>query len=87
MATALDQSPALARIESILAEHAEPLLTHTCTTIRKEHLHLPGGHVGAMVSRGAAKSLWPKLSGWWKARDGEASTTRRTGGARARARD
>jgi fructose-bisphosphate aldolase, class I len=42
MATAVDQSPTLARIESILAEHAEPLLTHTCETIRKERLHLPG---------------------------------------------
>ncbi len=36
----------------------------------KEHLHLPGGHVGAVVSRAAAKGLWPRLSGFWAARDG-----------------
>jgi class I fructose-bisphosphate aldolase len=30
------------RIEEILGEDAEPLLTHTCSTIPKERLHLPG---------------------------------------------
>src|SRR5262249_41256299 len=29
-------------IEGILGEDAAPLLQHTCTTIRKETLHLPG---------------------------------------------
>ncbi len=36
----------------------------------KEHLHLPGGHVGAMISRAASEALWPRLSVWWGARDG-----------------
>ena len=36
----------------------------------KEHVHLPGGHVGAMVSKSAAKGLWPKLSSFWAALDG-----------------
>jgi polyhydroxyalkanoate synthase len=27
----------------------------------KQHLHLPGGHVGAVVSKHAAKTLWPQL--------------------------
>ncbi len=31
-----------ARIQEILAEKAEPLLGHTCRTIPKEQLHLPG---------------------------------------------
>ena len=35
----------------------------------KEWLHLKGGHVGAVVSRAAAKGLWPKLSSWWAERD------------------
>ena len=30
-----------------------------------EHTHLPGGHVGAMVSSSAAKRLWPKLRAFW----------------------
>lgn len=36
----------------------------------KEHIHLPGGHVGAMVSRAASKGLWPRLSAWWAAHEG-----------------
>jgi class I fructose-bisphosphate aldolase len=32
----------MSRIESILAGEAQSLLTHVCTTIPKEHLHLPG---------------------------------------------
>ena len=35
----------------------------------KEHLHLAGGHVGAMVSSSAAKKLWPKMRAFWAARD------------------
>jgi polyhydroxyalkanoate synthase subunit PhaC len=32
---------------------------------RKERVHLPGGHVGAMVSKSASRGLWPKLSAFW----------------------
>ncbi len=35
----------------------------------KTHVHLPGGHVGAVVSRKAATSLWPRISSWLGARD------------------
>jgi polyhydroxyalkanoate synthase len=35
----------------------------------KHALHLPGGHVGAVVSRGASKKLWPALADFWAARD------------------
>jgi polyhydroxyalkanoate synthase len=31
----------------------------------KEHVHLAGGHVGAVVSSAAAKELWPKMAGFW----------------------
>jgi polyhydroxyalkanoate synthase subunit PhaC len=37
----------------------------------KQLLKLPGGHVGAVVSRGAQKSLWPKMSAFWAARDAD----------------
>jgi polyhydroxyalkanoate synthase len=37
----------------------------------KQRLHLPGSHVGAVVSQKAAKTLWPQLSAWWTARDEE----------------
>ncbi len=36
----------------------------------KVHLHLSGGHVGAVVSKKAAKGLWPALAGFWEGRDG-----------------
>lgn len=29
------------------------------------HWHLPGGHVGAVVSSKARHTLWPRLSTWW----------------------
>jgi polyhydroxyalkanoate synthase len=35
----------------------------------KELLRLPGGHVGAVVSRSAQKSLWPRMSAFWAKRD------------------
>jgi len=37
----------------------------------KQLLKLPGGHVGAVVSRSAQKSLWPKMSAFWASRDTE----------------
>lgn len=36
----------------------------------KQHLHLPGGHVGAVVSKSAARGLWPQISAFWAQRDG-----------------
>ncbi|HEY8078062.1 MAG TPA: hypothetical protein VIF62_28240, partial [Labilithrix sp.] len=38
----------------------------------KQMLKLPGGHVGAVVSRAAQKNLWPKMSAWWAERDADA---------------
>jgi polyhydroxyalkanoate synthase len=40
----------------------------------KEHVHLAGGHVGAVVSKSAAHKLWPKLSSFWADRDGPKKT-------------
>jgi polyhydroxyalkanoate synthase len=37
---------------------------------RGARLHLPGGHVGAVVSRKASKELWPALARFW---EGEAT--------------
>jgi hypothetical protein len=35
----------------------------------KHRLHLPGGHVGAVVSKKAAKGLWPAIATFWSDRD------------------
>ena len=37
----------------------------------KELVSLPGGHVGAVVSRGAQRSLWPRMSAFWAKRDAD----------------
>ncbi len=42
-------------------ESAAPLVARAGSA-HKEELHLPGGHVGAVVSRAASKRLWPKLA-------------------------
>jgi len=41
----------------------------------KERVHLTGGHVGAMVSKAAARGLWPRLSAFWEAHAPRASRT------------
>jgi hypothetical protein len=35
---------------------------------RQTHVHLAGGHVGAVVSKKAA-ALWPQISDFWASRD------------------
>ena len=35
----------------------------------KDELHLPGGHVGAVVSKHAAKTLWPQLAAFFAQHD------------------
>ena len=43
---------------------AEPLM-QLASSRDKQELRLSGGHVGAVVSRGASKKLWPALQGFW----------------------
>ncbi len=50
---------------------ATPLLS-LISSRDKQHLHLPGGHVGAVVSMHAAKGLWPQLSTFWALHDAPA---------------
>jgi polyhydroxyalkanoate synthase len=46
----------------------------------KQRLHLPGGHVGAVVSKHAAKTLWPQLSAFWAAHEGPVKSVGRRAG-------
>ncbi len=46
-------------------ESATVMLDRISST-QKAHIHLNGGHVGAVVSRKAATGLWPQLSQWWQ---------------------
>jgi polyhydroxyalkanoate synthase len=43
----------------------------------KEHLHLRGGHVGAVVSKSAKTRLWPELSRFWETQAQILPSTRR----------
>lgn len=45
---------------------AAALLERVSSEVR-ERVHLPGGHVGAVVSRKAAERLWPKMTAFWLA--------------------
>lgn len=47
------------------------VLVDTISSTDKVLLELPGGHVGAVVSRSAQKSLWPKMSAFWASRDAD----------------
>ena len=59
-------------------EH-DDIVPHKSATVLMDHIaskdaeriHLPGGHVGAMVSSSAARKLWPKMRAFWAARDGK----------------
>lgn len=51
------------------AESAAVLMQHISSR-DAERVHLPGGHVGAVVSRKAAHGLWPKMATFWERRDG-----------------
>jgi polyhydroxyalkanoate synthase len=36
------------------------------SSTEKQWLHLPGGHVGAVVSRAASRGLWPAIAAFWE---------------------
>jgi polyhydroxyalkanoate synthase len=52
-------------------ESAAPLVDRISSE-DKLLLELPGGHVGAVVSKAAQKNLWPKMSAYWAMRDADA---------------
>jgi polyhydroxyalkanoate synthase len=56
------------------AESARPLVD-AIHADDAEHMHLPGGHVGAVVSRKSKQHLWPRLQTWLAERDGEPAET------------
>jgi poly(3-hydroxyalkanoate) synthetase len=56
--------------DDIVPHRSASVLLDRIASPDKEHVHLPGGHVGAMVSSAAAKKLWPRMRAFWAARDG-----------------
>ncbi|MCC6337746.1 MAG: alpha/beta fold hydrolase [Myxococcales bacterium] len=51
--------------DSIVPAASAAVLLEVAGAKVKQHLHLPGGHVGAVVSKHAAKTLWPQLTAFF----------------------
>lgn len=66
-------------------QSAKVVLDHVATS-DKHHMHLVGGHVGAVVSKAAAKGLWPALATFFADRDGPKERARDVAPARPPAR-
>ncbi len=57
--------------DNIVPEASAAPLMDRIGSADKERVHLPGGHVGAVISRKALATLWPTISAWWAAHDAE----------------
>jgi polyhydroxyalkanoate synthase len=55
--------------DHIVPAPSASVLLERCASTDKTHRHLPGGHVGAVVSRSSIQTLWTEISEWWAARD------------------
>lgn len=55
--------------DNIVPWKSAAVLLERIASADKQLLKLPGGHVGAVVSRSAQRNLWPKMSAFWAARD------------------
>jgi polyhydroxyalkanoate synthase len=57
--------------DNIVPKDSASVLLDRVSSEDKILLDLPGGHVGAVVSKAAQKNLWPKMSAYWAARDAD----------------
>lgn len=55
--------------DNIVPHKSASVLLERVSSKDKEHFHLPGGHVGSVVSSHAKKTLWPRISKFWAERD------------------
>ncbi len=55
--------------DHIVPPASAAILLERISSPDKQQIHLPGGHVGAVVSRKASTTLWPQLSQFWAERD------------------
>lgn len=55
--------------DNIVPEASAKALALRAGSKKKEHLALPGGHVGAVVSRNGAKRLWPAIDAFFDSAD------------------
>lgn len=55
--------------DNIVPWESAAILTERISSTDKHVAKLPGGHVGAVVSKAAQKKLWPAMSAFWAQRD------------------
>ncbi len=55
--------------DNIVPWKSASVLIDRVGSVDKHHMHLPGGHVGAVVSKKAATGLWPAISDFWAQRE------------------
>jgi len=63
--------------DNIVPKEAATALIDLAGSKEKKHVHLPGGHVGAVVSRSASQRLWPVLDQFFAAHNQDADGTAR----------
>jgi polyhydroxyalkanoate synthase len=68
--------------DTIVPKESAVALLELAGSKDKVHVLLPGGHVGAVVSRAASKRLWPEIARFWAAHD----RTKANGAHKKRAR-
>ena len=56
--------------DHIVPSKSASVLLERVSSTDTQHEHLSGGHVGAVVSKKAAATLWPKVSEFWAKREG-----------------
>mgnify|MGYP003888666755 CR=1 FL=1 len=52
--------------DTIVPHASATLVLDRIGSLDKRHVHLAGGHVGAVVSKKAAKGLWPQIASFWE---------------------
>jgi polyhydroxyalkanoate synthase subunit PhaC len=55
--------------DNIVPHRSASVLLEKISSTDRQHIHLPGGHVGSVVSSHAKKTLWPRISKFWVDRD------------------
>ncbi|MBI3205070.1 MAG: alpha/beta fold hydrolase [Myxococcales bacterium] len=55
--------------DNIVPPESAAVLLERISSEDKHRIHLPGGHVGAVVSKKAAQGLWPAIAKFWADRD------------------
>lgn len=62
--------------DSIVPWQSAAVVMDKISSVDKYRMHLPGGHVGAVVSKKAANGLWPAMAKFWSDRDLRAANGR-----------